>query len=99
MKTRFCAPLLFAIGLTFPQSARTPPLRTLSATQKAHILDGQFSIERNVGQLPEAVKAQFARYAREKEFKMANPGETYQATDVIMQPGLPWRRLLFAGVS
>jgi hypothetical protein len=29
---------------------------------------------------------------------MANPGERYQATDVIREQGLPWRRLIFAAV-
>jgi hypothetical protein len=30
---------------------------------------------------------------------MANPGEKYEATDVIGEPRLPSRRLLFAGLS
>lgn len=30
---------------------------------------------------------------------MANPGEKWQATDAILEENLPWRRLIFAGVS
>jgi hypothetical protein len=82
-----------------PQTSYTPPFRTLSANEKAHILDGQFSIEKNVNQLPDALKSEFARLAGESEFKMANPGQEYQSTDVVVRPGLPRRRLLFAGKS
>ncbi len=30
---------------------------------------------------------------------MADPGEKWQATDVITEHGLPWRRLIFASLS
>lgn len=78
------------------QSGHEPPL---PATQRAHVLDGQFSIEKDVNQLPSELKLEFARLSGDKIFKMANPGEEYQSTDVIDRPGLPWRRLLFAGAS
>jgi len=81
------------------QSSYRPPFRTLSLSQRAHILDGQLTIQKDVNQLPASLKLQFARLAGEKDFKMANPGEEYQSTDVIMRPGLPRRRLLFAGIS
>jgi hypothetical protein len=30
---------------------------------------------------------------------MADPGERFQATDVVIDSTLPWRRLIFAGVT
>lgn len=81
------------------QSSYRPPFRTLSLSQRAHILDGQFTIQKDVNRLPASLKLLFARLAGEKDFKMANPGEEYQSTDVIMRPGLPRRRLLSAGIS
>lgn len=102
MKVRGGILLCFlGIGSVFyaGQSSYRPPFRTLSLSQRAHILDGQFTIQKDVNQLPTGLKVQFARLAGEKDFKMANPGEEYQSTDVIMRPGLPRRRLLFAGMS
>lgn len=90
-----CIASVFCAG----QSNYRAPFRTLSPSQRAHILDGQFTIPKNVNQLPESLKFQFARLAGEKNFKMANPGEEYQLTDEIVRPGLPRRRLLFAGIS
>jgi hypothetical protein len=45
----------------------------------------------SVAALPETVRARIGR-------EMANPGERFNATDVI-RSGLPMRRLIFAGVS
>lgn len=82
-----------------PRDAYRPIFRTLSPAQRAHILDGEFSIEREVDRLPDGLKSAFSRLAGEHDFKMANPGEKYQATDVVDEAGLPFRRLLFAGIS
>jgi mono/diheme cytochrome c family protein len=80
-----------------PQSSSPVPHK-LTAAEKAHILDGEFSIEKTVDHLPDNLKSAFAHLAKEHDFKMANPGEKYQETDVV-EPGLPDRRLIFAGVS
>lgn len=71
----------------------------LSAAEKAHILDGDFTIEYKVDRLPDSLKSAFARLAKQPEFKMANPDEKFEATDYISDPELPTRRLIFAGVS
>lgn len=76
-----------------------PVFHKLSHGEKAHILDRDFSIVKKVDRLPDALKSAFAQLASESDFKMANPGEKYQETDFISEPGLPWRRLLFAGIS
>lgn len=77
-----------------------PPVHhKLSRDVKAHILDREFSIEKKVDRLPDSLKSAFARLAQEREFKMANPGENYQESDLIDVPGSPWRRLLFGGIS
>jgi hypothetical protein len=81
------------------QTRYKPPFRTLSVSERTHILDGQFTFQKDVTQLPTSLKLQISRLAGEKDFRMANPGEEYQSTDVILRPGLPRRRLLFAGIS
>ena len=82
-----------------PQNIYTPPFRMLTPDQRARILDGKFSIERDIGELPDDLKSEFARLSGKKNFKMANPGEEYQSTDIVVRTGLPVRRLLFAGKS
>lgn len=79
--------------------SNSPAFHKLSRAEKVRILDRDFSIEKKVDRLPDNLKSAFARLAGEREFIMANPGEKYQETDVISEPGLPWRRLLFAGIS
>ena len=46
--------------------------------------------------IPAAVMDACAKVAPDGEFLLANPGEKFQATDVIIYPKLPWRRLLWA---
>ncbi len=47
---------------------------------------------------PDACKKGFAKQLGERSFELANPGQPYQATDVITQnPRLPWRRLILGG--
>jgi hypothetical protein len=71
----------------------------LSQEQRTHILDGDFSITKNTADLPERSKSAFAVVTREAKFDMADPGHKFQVTDVIVEKGLPWRRLIFAGSS
>ncbi len=69
----------------------------LSGRQKAHILDGEFSIVVAVEKFPKAVRAVLAEIFRQNTFEIANPGQRYQSTDVGENG--PLRRLVFAGVS
>jgi mono/diheme cytochrome c family protein len=83
-----------------PPQTSSPVPHKLSAAEKAHILDGEFTIEKTVANLPDNLKSAFAHLAKESDFKMANPGEKYQETDALSSgPALPWRRLIFAGIS
>ena len=82
-----------------PEKSDPPVHQKLSAAEKAHILDGEFTIKYKVDHLPDSLKYAFARLAKMPEFRMANPGEKYLEGDVVIDPGLPWRRLIFAGIS
>jgi hypothetical protein len=61
-------------------------------------LDDDFHIVRSIGQLPAEVKSAFADLTKQTSFAMAEPGNDFQAGDVVMD-GLPSRRLIFAGNS
>jgi hypothetical protein len=71
----------------------------LSKAEKKRVLDGEFRVVRATGEMPLVLKQAFAAATGEQQFALANPGQKYQVTDVVDEPGLPRRRLLFAGES
>jgi hypothetical protein len=71
----------------------------LSSADRSHLLDDRFRTVLKVAELPPEVLAAFERHTKQSPFRMADPGEEFQVTDVIMKPNLPIRRLVFAGVS
>ncbi len=72
--------------------------KQLSATEKEHILDSSFTMVARTEAMPANVKQAFAKITGEPSFALANPGQKYQVTDVVVERGLPRRRLVFAGV-
>jgi hypothetical protein len=71
----------------------------LSAAEKEHLLDGQFKAISTTEGIPANVKRVFSELTREPSFALANPGQKYQVTDVVVDRNLPFRRLVFAGVK
>lgn len=53
---------------------------------------------KTTAQLPNSCKAAFMRLANMNKFEMAEPGEKFQATDVV-SGNLPWRRLMLGAYS
>ena len=90
-------PLIEAAGK--PRESYFPIFHTFSPAQNAHVLDGDFLVVKKVDHLPEELKSAFRRLVGMDNFEMADPGEKYQVTDVIVEKGLPFQRLLFAGIS
>src|SRR5258707_15162731 len=70
----------------------------LSAVEKEHILDSPFREVTKTDAMPVSTKQAFAKITNEASFALANPGQKYQETDVVIDRGLPRRRLVFAGV-
>jgi hypothetical protein len=88
-------------------SATTRPL-TLSAGQIAknfsskdaeRVLAAGCKPFRTTADFPAALRAAFTKITQQNRFALANPGDRYQATDVVNpgDPSLPVRRLVFAG--
>lgn len=65
------------------------PLRTLSS---------DLTIVKSTGQLPNSCKMAFAGVSKQARFEMAEPGQRFQVSDVVLEH-LPWRRLVFGGIS
>jgi hypothetical protein len=69
----------------------------LSAAEKRQLFGGDCQVVTSISALPQPIKNAFATVTQDKPFALANPGTRFNATDVL-EPGLPQRRLLFAGV-
>ena len=67
--------------------------------ERGRFLDGDFKPVRSVEGVPLRVKAAFAALTRESGFEMADPGQDFQVTDVIVEGKLPRRRMILAGIS
>lgn len=94
-----------------PVAPRKETVRELAALDTAGILTnrqlGRWLAEaqqaplvahRSAQALPAAVRS-FLERITGKAFTLANPGEKYQATDVVYEHGLPTRQLVYLGVG
>ena len=95
--------LLFAIGVTIwtavlsGTQASTPA--PLSAALRAHVKDERFDIVTSVRGLPLGVRDELQRLFGSSTLDIADAGAEFQATDVMVKPNLPIRRLVKAGCS
>jgi hypothetical protein len=71
----------------------------LAATEAKRALDGDFTLVYRTDDLPGDCKLAFTEISRQAQFEMAEPGKKFQVTDVIVEEGLPRRRLILGGVS
>ncbi len=88
---RRAKPLAAAPQISFPAADKP-------TTEIEEFLSGDFAIVNRVELLPKPVRLAFTE-ANGSRLTMADPGEKFQATDVVMNPQLPRRRLILAGVS
>jgi hypothetical protein len=92
---------LALLAILFIATSTSPSgVNLLRSYDRDHLLTKDaFTIVLSTDQLPEPVRVAFARICHDSAFSMANPNEDFQATDVILEPGLQWRRLIFAAVA
>lgn len=90
------SPTYVKMDRTILASAFVP--QTLAAPERQRLLQEPFQTDTRVAAIPSSVKEQFVNYGQ-SPFSMAEPGQRFQWSDVITHPRLPWRRLIFVGVS
>jgi hypothetical protein len=84
----------------FAADAVPTGIHNLSLADRTHLLEvDQFTASRSVDAIPATVRTAFAIGVKDSTFAMANPEQDYQEGDVIVQGGLPWRRLIFSARS
>ena len=94
--------VLCAIGISLSSAAvagsQAPASGALSATVRARIQDGPFGIVTSVRGLPLGVRDRLQTMFG-GTLDIAEPRAEFQATDVLLKPNLPIRRLVAAGCS
>lgn len=71
----------------------------LSAALRAHVKNERFGIVTSIRGLPIGVRDGLQMLFGSQTLDIAQPGAEFQATDVIVNPRLPIRRLVVAGCS
>ena len=90
--------LAFFLLCTYVSSSAS--ITNLLSESKEYILrEDAFSGISSVKEIPAPVLMKWAEIAKDSNLKIANPGEKFQVTDVIYEEGLPFRRLIFGGIS
>jgi hypothetical protein len=95
---RLCAigVILWSAVATGNQAA---PPAALSAALQDQVKNGRFGIVTSVRGLPLGVRDQLQTLFGSRTLDIAEPGAEYQATDVIVKPELPIRRMVAAGCT
>jgi hypothetical protein len=78
---------------------QSEPPSALSRALGSHIANERFDIVTSVRGLPLGVRDALQALFGSPTLDIANPGEKFQVTDVIVHPPLPTRRLVAAGCS
>jgi hypothetical protein len=96
-----------AISIVGLQKSKSPPLgedrieypsEEMSQSTREQFLQGDFSLIRAVNALPAPVLRAFTEQGGSR-LTMVDPGKTFRVADVILDPTLPSKRLIFAGLS
>jgi hypothetical protein len=95
--------LLCAVGVSLGAAvlagSQAAPPAALSGTLRAHVKDERFEIVSSIRGLPLGVRDELQTLFGGQALDIAEPGAEFQATDVIVKPKLPTRRLVAAGCS
>ena len=78
---------------------QAPAPVALSAALRAHLKDERFEIVTSIRGLPLGVREELQTLFGSQSLDIAEPGAEFQATDVVVNPKLPTRRLVAAGCS
>jgi hypothetical protein len=100
-RTRFLSALGVSLLSAVVIGSQAAPPAALSASLLAHVKGEQFAIVTSLRGLPLGVRdgLQTLFGSQAIDTAIAEPGAAYQATDVIVTPNLPFRRLVAAGCS
>ena len=95
--------LLFAIGVSLCTAGsaigQTTAPAALPRALRTHVQNERFGIVTSIRGLPLGVRDGLQTLFGSSALNIAEPGAPFQATDVVVRPSLPIRRLVAAGCS
>jgi hypothetical protein len=91
------ASIAIGIGLITICFSRIGAAEMSAADARRELLERKFTIVTKTREVPEPVRVLLAALTKTDGPVLAEPDAKYQETDVTAEPGLPWRRLIFAG--
>jgi hypothetical protein len=98
-----CTLLLCAINVGFwpavGAGSQAAPSGQLSGELRAHVKDDRFQVVSSLRGLPLGVRLELQTLFGTQTLDIAEPGADFQASEVIVKPDLPIRRLAVAGCS
>ena len=98
-RPRLLCALVMILWSAVVAGSQAPTSGALSAPLRAHLQDERFEIVTSIRGLPLAVREELQKMFGTGTLDIAEPGAPYQATDVVVTPRLPFRRLVSAGCS
>src|SRR5678816_310426 len=94
----FCAIGVSLWSVAIAGSQATPPV-ALSGALRDHVKNERFQIVTSVRGLPLGVRGGLQTLFGSQTLDIAEPKAEFQATDVVVKPNLPNRRLVAAGCA
>ena len=79
--------------------AQTQTQNASAISEPLRSLDGNLTVVKNTMELPNSCRSAFVVLSKQSQFEMAEPGQRFQVADVVVEPGLPWRRLVFGAFN
>jgi hypothetical protein len=87
---------LWSVAIAGKQS---PAANALPGPLRAHLSEDRFQLVTSLRGLPLGVREELPTLFRSNSLDIAEPGAAFRATDVILEPNLPTRRLVLAACS
>lgn len=78
---------------------QAPAANAMPAPLRAHLTEDRLEVVTSVRGLPLGVREELQKLFRSSSLDIAEPGAAFRATDVILEPNLPTRRLVVAACS
>lgn len=98
-RTRLLVAIVVMLGLGGVLARQALAPVTLPGALRTHVKDDHFATVTSIRGLPLGVRDALQALFGSPTLDIAEPGAEYQATDVIVTPRLPSRRLILAGCS
>jgi hypothetical protein len=99
MRSTLASTIVLAALAVGPRGQAPDASPAIPETLRAHLRRETFTALPSVTALPAGVRDALGDLFGEGPLQLAEPGAPFQATDVVVAPRLPWRRLIAAGCA